>query len=37
MVRTRERGYAYNDEELDPGFRTLAAPSRRPARPAGSR
>ncbi|MBF6519158.1 IclR family transcriptional regulator [Nocardia farcinica] len=23
---TRERGYAYNDEELDPGFRTIGLP-----------
>ncbi|GAB2441742.1 IclR family transcriptional regulator [Nocardia tengchongensis] len=26
LTRTRERGYAYNDEELDPGFRTIGLP-----------
>ncbi|MFE3054864.1 IclR family transcriptional regulator [Nocardia sp. NPDC059239] len=33
LVRTRERGYAYNDEELDPGFRTLAVPILTPGAP----
>ncbi|MCU1639819.1 MAG: putative transcriptional regulator [Nocardia sp.] len=26
LITTRERGYAYNDEELDPGFRTIGLP-----------
>ncbi|WP_433634679.1 IclR family transcriptional regulator [Nocardia sp. CA-120079] len=26
LTRTRSRGYAYNDEELDPGFRTIGLP-----------
>ncbi|MEU1203920.1 IclR family transcriptional regulator [Nocardia sp. NPDC005825] len=33
LTRTRERGYAYNDEELDPGFRTLSVPILTPATP----
>ncbi|MFI5539716.1 IclR family transcriptional regulator [Nocardia sp. NPDC051900] len=31
LVTTRERGYAYNDEELDPGFRTIGLPILDPA------
>lgn len=31
LDRTRARGYAYNDEELDPGFRTIALPILSPA------
>ncbi|WP_460718420.1 IclR family transcriptional regulator [Nocardia heshunensis] len=33
LTITRERGYAYNDEELDPGFRTLAVPILTPDSP----
>lgn len=33
LTRTRERGYAYNDEELDPGFRTLSVPILTPTTP----
>ncbi|MEU8899916.1 IclR family transcriptional regulator [Nocardia sp. NPDC048505] len=31
LAVTRERGYAYNDEELDPGFRTIGVPILDPA------
>lgn len=30
LALTRNRGYAYNDEELDPGFRTIGLPIRDP-------